>query len=75
MKRKREYKNLKLISGKLILLTLVVFCVGCSSCVNNSNNRGINDNRPPLINNDKFWDFIPWWHTNSIVETNNVAFN
>jgi len=65
----RLYRN-------LIIFTVIVSFIFLGGCCTSNNNRSI-DNRPPLINTDNFWDFIPWWHTNSItlVETNNVTSN
>lgn len=59
----------------MAIIFLTVICMGCKDPLQNK--RNIEDN-PPVLNNDAFWDFIPWWKdqpsekplTNSVEMTN-----
>lgn len=53
---------MKYVYVKILIFILSVFLSGCISC-----NDKDQDLRPPLMNEDGFGEFVPWWHyyTNS----------
>ena len=49
----------------LLVLICILLSVICSSCATVDDNNDTD----PIINNDSFTNFIPWWVTNEVEES------